>query len=184
MDWQAARRRGQPTAAAPLMTRGVVRHDGGRVTDLDRGLLVGLACPYNRITTVRDDGREYDEAILPGCFAVSLRERPRVPITYGHNYKVFPLAVSSFFEDRDDGLWIGFEIEGGDQGERLLQMARLGWRPALSVGFNPVENRTTPARSRRAGRDLVERIRADLREVAVCVVGAYSDAGVRSRALV
>jgi HK97 family phage prohead protease len=164
------------TTDAPL-----VHGIAGRLIGPAAGMLEGLAAPTNRITAVDERGRSYDELLRPGCFAASIRARPRVPIVIGHRYDELPLAMGDL-EERTDGLYVRFRPDASDRADDVLEAIFSGWRPALSIGFVPVRERRTPAGSRRAGRDLIEREEVDVREVSLVIVGAYSSAGVRSRA--
>jgi HK97 family phage prohead protease len=153
-----------------------VRHDGGRLVGADAGYFGGLAAPTNTIAPVAEG---YDELLVPGCFAGSIRARPRVPITYAHDHRDLPVGIGDL-EERTAGLYVSFRLGGSEKADRLAEMLERGWRPGLSIAFVPVRDRRTPASSRLAGRDLVERLEVDVREIAVCVVGAYTSAGVRA----
>jgi HK97 family phage prohead protease len=155
-----------------------VRHDGGRLIGADAGYFGGLAAPTNVIAPVAEG---YDECLLPGCFAASIRARPRVPITYAHNHSDLPVGMGDL-EERTAGLFVTFRLGGSDKADRLVEWIERGWRPGLSIAFVPLKDRRTPASTRLAGRDLVERLEVDVREVAVCVVGAYTSAGISSGA--
>jgi uncharacterized protein len=162
---------------------GLVRHAGGKVLNgrdfgEDGRTLGGLACPFDVIATVDDGAGLYDEVFRQGAFARSIRVRSRIPVLVAHDRRSVPVGMTTMLEERQGGLMAVLQLGRSAQADDILDMIGRGWSPGLSVSFSPVADRRTPARQRAGGRDLVERLEVDLRELSVCVFPAYETAGI------
>ena len=91
------------------------------------------------------------------------------PLAYRHDQ---PVGVITKAENREDGLYIDFEIGNTVLGRDAATLARMGASKGLSVGFNPVESAWSKTR------DKVQHVKARLLEVSLTPYPAYAAAGV------
>jgi uncharacterized protein len=91
------------------------------------------------------------------------------PLAYRHDQ---PVGVITDAENREDGLYIEFEIGNTTLGRDAATLARMGASKGLSVGFNPLESAWAKTR------DKVEHLKARLLEVSLTPYPAYATAGV------
>ena len=91
------------------------------------------------------------------------------PLAYRHDQ---PVGVITNAENREDGLYIDFEIGNTSLGRDAATLARMGASKGLSVGFNPIESAWAKTR------DKVEHLKARLLEVSLTPYPAYATAGV------
>jgi HK97 family phage prohead protease len=91
------------------------------------------------------------------------------PLAYRHDQ---PVGVITDAENREDGLYIEFQIGNTTLGRDAATLARMGASKGLSVGFNPVESAWAKTR------DKVEHLKAKLLEVSLTPYPAYATAGV------
>jgi uncharacterized protein len=91
------------------------------------------------------------------------------PLAYRHDQ---PVGIITNAENREDGLYIDFEIGNTTLGRDAATLARMGASKGLSVGFNPIESAWTKTR------DKVQHMKARLLEVSLTPYPAYAKAGV------
>jgi uncharacterized protein len=91
------------------------------------------------------------------------------PLAYRHNE---PVGIITGAENREDGLYIDFDIVNTTLGRDAATLARTGASRGLSVGFNPIKSAWTKTR------DAVQHMSAGLQEVSLTPYPAYSTAGV------
>ena len=91
------------------------------------------------------------------------------PLAYRHDE---PVGIITNAENREDGLYIDFEIGNTTLGRDAATLARMGASKGLSVGFNPVESAWAKTRNK------VEHLKARLLEVSLTPYPAYATAGV------
>jgi uncharacterized protein len=91
------------------------------------------------------------------------------PLAYRHDQ---PVGVITNAENREDGLYIDFEIGNTTLGRDAATLARMGASKGLSVGFQPIESAWAKTR------DKVEHLKARLLEVSLTPYPAYAAAGV------
>ena len=91
------------------------------------------------------------------------------PLAYRHDQ---PVGVITNAENREDGLYIDFQIGNTTLGRDAATLARLGASKGLSVGFNPVESAWSKTREK------VQHVKARLLEVSLTPFPAYATAGV------
>lgn len=139
----------------------------------------GIAVPYNAPTRINGS---LTEVFVRGAFDHQLARPGRVKFSREH----LPLGgeligAATLLRDDAAGLYGEFRIAATPKGNETLELIRAGALDELSIGFIEV-----PGQNRRGSGNLVERHRADLREVAVVMEGAYGQlataAGVRSAA--
>lgn len=123
----------------------------------------GRAVPYNEET----DLGGVRESFAPGAFdpAAVIGK----PLAYRHGE---PIGVITGAENREDGLYIDFDIVNTAQGRDAATLARTGASRGLSVGFNPIKSAWTRAR------DAVQHQAATIMEVSLTHMPAYANAGV------
>lgn len=111
------------------------------------------------------------ERIKRGAFAKSIRERGRrIPLCRNHDHS-YAFGMSKSWTDTATDLSAIFGVRSGARGDELLEEARDGYLPALSVGFEPLVIRE--------GRDGAIEVReAKLMEVSLLLIGAYDGARV------
>jgi HK97 family phage prohead protease len=91
------------------------------------------------------------------------------PLAYRHNE---PVGIITGAENREDGLYIDFDIVNTTLGRDAATLARTGASRGLSVGFNPIKSAWTKTR------DAVQHMSAGLQEVSLTPYPAYATAGV------
>lgn len=91
------------------------------------------------------------------------------PLAYRHNE---PVGIITGAENREDGLYIDFQIVNTALGRDAAVLARTGSSRGLSVGFNPIKSAWTKTR------DAVQHMSAGLLEVSLTPYPAYATAGV------
>lgn len=157
--------------------------------DADGMTFRGLAIPYNQQATISapDMPRPYDETFRKGAFAKSLSTRwanRPVPLCQSHDHTAEGIiGGAESLEETPAGLmgqWRLSDIQAGRDAAVLIRDRVL---TGLSIGFQPLQGKTTRARDRTDGgeRDLVERTEARLLEVSLCLFPAYEMAGVTAQ---
>jgi HK97 family phage prohead protease len=91
------------------------------------------------------------------------------PLAYRHNE---PVGIITGAENREDGLYIDFDIVNTTLGRDAATLARTGASRGLSVGFQPIKSAWTKTR------DAVQHLSAGLLEVSLTPYPAYATAGV------
>ena len=101
--------------------------------------------------------------------AFSVDEVIGKPLAYRHNE---PVGIITGAENREDGLYIDFDIVNTTLGRDAATLARTGASRGLSVGFQPLKSAWTKTR------DAVQHMSAGLLEVSLTPYPAYATAGV------
>jgi len=91
------------------------------------------------------------------------------PLAYRHNE---PVGIITGAENREDGLYIDFQIVNTALGRDAATLARTGASRGLSVGFQPIKSAWSKTR------DKVQHMSAGLLEVSLTPYPAYATAGV------
>jgi HK97 family phage prohead protease len=143
--------------------------DGGRT-------VFGIAVPYNAPTRIDE---QLIEQFARGAFNHQLDKPQRVKFAREHVMLGGELiGAASLLRDDAAGLYVELRTAKTPAGEATLELVREGALDQLSVMFREGKNR-------RLGGGVVERVVADLKEVAIVFEGAYGElamaAGVRSR---
>ncbi|WP_075303135.1 MULTISPECIES: HK97 family phage prohead protease [unclassified Pseudonocardia] len=133
----------------------------------DGRTIVGIAVPYGRAQVIDES---LTEQFARGAFNRQLAAANRVRFARGHLASGGGV-IGRTLELRDDpaGLIGVFRVSATPLGEETLELVRDGALTDLSIGFRPRQNR-------RLSDGTVERVTADLREVAVVCEGAYGAA--------
>lgn len=135
----------------------------------DGRTIEGLAVPYGQAQRIDFD---LTEQFARGAFNHQLRAPNRVKLGREH-----PLmggsVIGKAIELRDDaaGLWGAWRVSATPAGDETLTLVRDGVLDELSVAFRERQNRTLDDGT-------VERVKADLFEVSVVLMGAYGRGAV------
>ena len=141
----------------------------------DGRTIVGIAVPYGQAKRINP---RLVEQFARGAFNRSIKSARRIPFTRDH----LPMGgtlIGRAVELRDDaaGLYGEWRVSNTPAGEETLELVRDGVLSELSIGFREGQNKTLSG-------GVVERVSAELREVAVVMEGAYGElatvGGVRS----
>lgn len=144
----------------------------------DGRTLYGIAVPWQRPVRVRENGREYDEQFAPHAFDHQERDAGRVRLSREH-IKLGGTLIGRLLMMRSDtaGQYVEARVARTEAGDETLALVEDGALNEWSVGFHERQNR-------KIGAGIVERVKADMRELAVTMAGAYGElaavAGVRS----
>lgn len=128
--------------------------------------IVGIAVPYGRPQWINP---ALTEQFRRGAFNGQLRAAHRIPFAREH----LPLGGTligrtTMLRDDAAGLYGEWRISKTPAGDETLELVRDGVLSQLSIGFRERTNAPLPGR-------VVERVTAELREVAVVMEGAYGE---------
>jgi HK97 family phage prohead protease len=137
----------------------------------------GIAVPYNAPTRITES---LTEVFVRGAFDHQLSRPGRVKFAREHQALGGELiGAATLLRDDAAGLYVELRVANTPKGNETLELIRAGALDELSIGFMEA-----PGGNRKLGGGMVQRTRADLREVAVVLEGAYGQlataAGVRS----
>lgn len=141
----------------------------------DGRTIYGIAVPWNAPQRIDDT---LTEQFAPGAFDHQLRAANRVWFAREH-IKLGGSMIGTTQVLRNDtaGLYVELRASKTPLGDETLELIKDGALSQLSIMFQEQQNRRLPS-------GVVERVKANLREVAVVLQGAYGDlaaaAGVRS----
>ena len=143
----------------------------------DGRTIYGIAVPWESPQRIDD---ALTEQFARGAFNHQLRAANRVKFSREH-LALGGSLIGKMAVMRDDaaGLYVELRASKTPLGDETLELVRDGALTDLSIGFRARQNRRLPA-------GVLERVTADLAEVAVVMEGAYGElataAGVRSAA--
>ena len=145
-------------------------------------VIEGRAVPYDTWANVGP----YLESFKPGAFKKSTGESARgLPLMLFHGRDdLWPIGVSTRWEDRPDGLWGRWKLNESAEAQRAAALAESGELAYLSIGFTPMgEPSVTPARdyNPELGDNYLDRIyrtEARLVETSIVPTPAYAEAQV------
>jgi hypothetical protein len=132
----------------------------------DGRTLAGRVMPYNTEARIGS----YTETFRPGAFADA--DPAQVPLLAVHDREQLPIGRALSLTDGPTGLDAELRVSKTTLGDEVLELVRDGAATGLSVGFVPIEDRWN------AKRTMVERLRAELREISVVAFPAYQDARI------
>jgi HK97 family phage prohead protease len=136
-----------------------LREDGGDIVATG----YGRAVPYNVPTKLGG----VEESFARDAFTPE--DVIGKPLAYRHGE---PVGVITGAENREDGLYIDFQIVNTVQGRDAATLVRTGASKGLSVGFTPIKSAWSKTR------DKVQHLTAGLMEVSLTHMPAYATAGV------
>lgn len=157
----------------------------------DGRTIYGIAVPWNRAQWINDD---LAESFLSGSFDHQMRAAHRVWFAREH-IKLGGRQIGTPTTMRNDaaGLYVELRTSKTPLGDETLELFKDGALRHLSIMFEPVQNRRVHVPSGEvagapswapAQVPVVARVKANLREVALVLEGAYGDmaagVGVRS----
>jgi HK97 family phage prohead protease len=130
----------------------------------------GIAVPYDRPQRIHED---LVESFARGAFTHQMNAMFRVPYTREHPFHGGK-PIGRIHEARDDakGLWVAMRVSATPEGDETLTLIEDGVLSELSVGFRLLK----PSWSRTLPDGTVQRVRAQLTEVASVLAGAYGQA--------
>ena len=135
--------------------------------------LVGIVAPWHATF----DAGEFVEQFAAGVFDKSIAERgDRIPLLEQHNRSAMPIGMAATWQKTGDGLVGDFKLARTMRADEARSLAADGMVTGLSVGFQPIRNRT----ENRDGRRHVTRLEARLDHVGLVHAPAYEDARVLS----
>lgn len=127
----------------------------------------GIAVPYGVPQQI--DAR-LTEKFARGVFNHQLRAANRVRFAREHvDLGGTLIGVAQTLRDDAKGLYVELRTSRTPMGDETLELIKDGALPHLSVGFREGRNRRVP------GSNVVERVTANLFEVAATLQGAYGD---------
>lgn len=138
----------------------------------------GRAVPYD----VWEHIGYYAERIAPGAFDKSIRESARaLPLMLWHDARQWPIGKAVEWRSEKDGLYGVWELDESPAAQQAGRLARDGFLDGLSVGFQPMPNRSDWEWADLDDPESVDRVtrnEARLFEVSLVPYPAYADAGV------
>lgn len=142
----------------------------------DGRTIFGIAVPYNTPVRIND---ALVETFAGGAFNHQLRDPHRVRVSREHWMLGGDLiGAASLLRDDAAGLYAELRVSRTPRGDETLELVRDGALNQLSIMFRERQNRTLKGGA-------IERVKADLKEIAIVMEGAYGElaaaAGVRSR---
>lgn len=133
----------------------------------DGRTIVGIAVPYGMPQRIDE---RLTEQFARGAFAHQLRASNRVRFTREHLVLGGTLiGATSLLRDDAAGLYGEWRVSATPAGDETLELVKDGALSNLSIAFRERQNRRLPG-------GVIERLTADLREVAVVLEGAYGEA--------
>jgi HK97 family phage prohead protease len=158
----------------------------------DGRTIYGIAVPWNRAQVINES---LNEAFEVGSFDHQLRAANRVWYAREHiKLGGRQIGIPQLFRNDAKGLYVELRTSKTPLGDETLELFRDGALRQLSIMFEPVQNRRVQVDSSevngwRGGTGsvpVISRVKANLREIALVLEGAYGDmaaaAGVRSAA--
>lgn len=142
----------------------------------DGRTVYGIAVPYNAPTRIDE---QLVEQFARGAFNHQLDRPQRVKFAREHVLLGGSvIGAATMLRDDAAGLYVELRAARTPAGDETLELVREGALDQMSIMFRE-------GRNRRLGAGVVERVQADLKEVAIVFEGAYGEkaaaAGVRSR---
>jgi HK97 family phage prohead protease len=130
----------------------------------DGRTLSGIAVPYNSPQQI---DATLTEQFAPGAFNAVIRAAHRVPFARDHiALGGDPIGIIKVLRDDTKGLYFEARVSETQLGNDTLTLIRDGVLDEVSIAFREKQNR-------RLADGTVERVTADLRELAVVLSGAY-----------
>lgn len=130
----------------------------------DGRTVTGIAVPYGRPQRI---DATLTEQFRKGAFSASVKAAARVPFAREH-LKMGGTLIGKLTALRDDaaGLYFEARVSPTVAGDETLALLRDGALDQVSIGFRARQDRRLPDGT-------IERVTADLRELAVVLEGAY-----------
>ena len=128
--------------------------------------VTGIAVPFDQTITVGGIKERFER----GAFADDVE----ATLFYGHDHRSGGLPIGKVVgaKNTDSGFVIRAKLSKTPKADEVYQLVKDGVLTKFSVGFEPVEDRME--------KDVVVRTKANLKEVSVVAMPAYSDASITS----
>lgn len=141
----------------------------------DGRTIYGIAVPWRTPQRINQD---LTEQFASGAFDHQLRAANRVWFAREHiKLGGHMIGTTQLMRNDPAGLYVELRASKTPLGDETLELVKDGGLRELSIMFRELQNRRLP-------NGVIERVKADLREVAVVLQGAYGElaaaAGVRS----
>lgn len=140
--------------------------------------IYGIAVPYNAPVAIESDNFNGVEQFARGAFNHQLNSPNRVKLAREHELLGGEMiGVATLLRDDAAGLYVEMRVSRTPTGDNTLELVRDGALDELSIMFRS-------RRDRQLAGGIIERVKADLSEVAVVRQGAYGELatamGIRS----
>ena len=135
----------------------------------DGRTIVGIAVPYGKAQRIDS---QLVEQFARGAFSHQLKPGAVRPIPFARDHLQLGgtlIGRSTVLRDDASGLYGEWRVSKTPIGDETLELVKDGALSQLSIGFRERQNRRLPG-------GVTERVKADLREVAVVLEGAYEHA--------
>lgn len=132
----------------------------------DGRTVCGICVPYDLPQRINSS---LTEVFRHGAFANVTRAAHRVKMLVGHDSRALPIGRATLLREDANGLYGEFRVSKTQRGDEILALVEDGALNQLSVGFQPLKDRTMKDGT-------VERISAHLAEVSLVTFGAYGEA--------
>lgn len=138
----------------------------------DGRTICGIAVPFGQPTEIVEFGDRYLEEFAPGAFTRTIAERgpERVKVLAQHSRGTLPVGRASTLREDATGLYCELRVSRTRDGDDVLELVRDGALDALSIGFEPVRDRSRG--------DIRVRTEVKLREISVVCWPAYAGARI------
>lgn len=128
--------------------------------------------PYGQTARVSDGGPAYQEEWMPGVFGHQLNAANRVLANFEHERGIGGVVGHGLaLREADDGFHGSFRLHPTSDGDKTLMLVNEGVLDGVSLEAFPVK-------SIRTGAGVVQRVKANLRAIALCRTPAFADAKV------
>ena len=143
-----------------------------RTTATGGRTIVGIAVPFDRPTAISEGSYRYEETFVRGAFARTISERgPKgVKAMVMHQRQTLPIGRAEVLREDPVGLYAELRVSKTEQGDEILELVKDGALDALSIGFQPDQDRWDARHSK------VDRLSVKLREISVVDFPAYEGA--------
>lgn len=141
----------------------------------DGRTVVGIAVPYGRAQRIHEDLTEqFAHGAFDGQIRAMTHRGQGVPFTREHlPFGGTLIGATRLLRNDAAGLYGEWYVSKTPAGDETLELLRDGALSHLSIGFRERKNKRLPDGT-------IERTRAELREVAVVMEGAYGEAAMVS----
>lgn len=128
--------------------------------------------PYGQTAQVSDGGPTYTEEWLPGVFAHQLNAANRVLANFEHEQGIGGVVGHGLqLREAADGFHGSFRLHPTSDGDKVLMLVNEGVLDGVSLEAFPVKTVRTVG-------GVMQRVKANLRAVALCRTPAFADAKV------
>lgn len=128
--------------------------------------------PYGQTARVSDGGPAYEEEWMPGVFSHQLNAANRVLANFEHERGIGGVVGHGLaLREASDGFHGSFRLHPTADGDKALMLVQEGVLDGVSLEAFPVKNVRTAT-------GVMQRVKANLRAIALCRTPAFADARV------